>query len=98
MVLVNIISAAEGERSSFLQAEYMAYQSVFPQVLAFVVNSPDKPEQTQNIMLVALKSPQKPVLSSLDQELDSFLKQLYRGKIEPNRRMITDDYAPVDHY
>jgi len=98
VVLVNIISAAEGERSSFLQAEYMAYQSVFPQVLAFVVNSPDKPEQTQNIMLVALKSPQKPVLSSLDQELDSFLKQLYRGKIEPNRRMITDDYAPVDHY
>ncbi len=98
VALVNIISAAEGERSSFLRAEYAAYQSVFSQVLVFVVNNPENPQQAQNIMLVALKSPQKPTLSSLDKELNSFLSHLYQGKIEPNKRMITDDYAPVDHY
>jgi spermidine synthase len=98
VVLVNIISAAEGKRSLFLKAEYMAYQAVFPQVMVFVVNSPEKPEIAQNLMLVALKSAEVPELSNSNTELNFLLSRLYKGKIEPNQRMITDDYAPVDHY
>jgi spermidine synthase len=98
VVLVNIISAASGKRSAFLQAEYMAYQAVFPQVLVFIVNSPDQPEAAQNIMLVALKSDRKPELVSSNSDLNLLLQHLYTGKIAPNSRMITDDYAPVDYY
>ncbi|MEI7620808.1 MAG: fused MFS/spermidine synthase, partial [Candidatus Falkowbacteria bacterium] len=98
MVMVNIISAAEGKRSAFLKAEYMAYKAVFPQVMVFTVNLPDQPTTAQNLMLVALKSAVKPEMSSADPEINSFLQNLYTGVIEPNDSMITDDYAPVDHY
>jgi len=98
VVLVNIISAASGKRSLFLQAEYMAYQAVFPQVMVFVVNSPDEPEIAQNLMLVALKSTKVPELFSSDVKLNSLLSRLYTKTITPNSQMITDDYAPVDHY
>lgn len=98
IVLVNIISAAEGKRSAFLKAEYMAYQAVFPQVLVFTVNLPDQPATAQNLMLVALKSAVKPEMFSVDPEINSFLKNVYAGVIEPSDSMITDDYAPVDHY
>ena len=76
----------------------MAYQAVFPQVMVFVVNSPDEPEIAQNLMLVALKSTKVPELFSSDVKLNSLLSRLYTKTITPNSQMITDDYAPVDHY
>jgi len=98
IVMVNLISAAEGKRSLFLRAEYAAYQAVFPQVLVFTVNLPDQPEAAQNIMLVALKSSQKLDFSQADPKFKSMLGNLYQGQITPLDQMITDDYAPVDHY
>jgi spermidine synthase len=98
IVLVNIISAVSGRRSLFLQAEYTAYKAVFPQVMVFVVNEPGKTEIAQNLMLVALKSDQKPKLSNTNSELNLLLQRFYPGEIKSIERMITDDYAPVDHY
>ncbi len=99
IVLVNIISAAQGKRSLFLRAEYMAYKSIFPQAMVFSVNSPDDPGKAQNLMLIASKSEKKmEIAENNDPEMNSLLKRLYTGKIEPNERMITDDFAPVDYY
>lgn len=97
VAIINIISAIDGEQGRFLRAEYATYKSVFPQVYLFPVKNTD-PFVAQNIILVALKSPLKPGFSSPDPELDAYLKHLWAGEIELDMPVLTDDFAPVDHY
>ncbi|MDO8482193.1 MAG: fused MFS/spermidine synthase, partial [bacterium] len=55
VVMTNIISAASGPSSHFLQAEYLTYKRIFPSVFLIKVVSKSDTE-LQNIMLVALKT------------------------------------------
>jgi spermidine synthase len=98
VVLVNVISAVSGSRSAFFEAEYATYQSVFPQVLVFVVNRPDLPEMAQNIMIVALKSPSEPILEGSSPDIQAFLKNISQPQSGAGKEILTDDYAPVDYY
>jgi len=41
VIILNIISAVEGEKSKFLQAEYATYKNIFPQVYLFPVRDPN---------------------------------------------------------
>ncbi len=98
VVLVNIISAIEGENGKFLRAEYATYKSVFPQVYLIPVRDNSNGLETQNIMLVALKSDVKPLFISDDQELNNYLEHLWDKEIDLDVPILTDDYAPVDYY
>jgi hypothetical protein len=98
MVLVNIISAIDGEEGMFLRAEYATYQSVFPQVWLFPISAPGNGMSAQNIMLVALKSDRKPSFSSRDTELNEYLGHVWTGKVGSDMPVLTDDHAPVDRY
>ncbi|MBD3300313.1 MAG: spermidine synthase [Candidatus Moranbacteria bacterium] len=98
VVILNIISAMEGEKGEFLRAEYATYKSVFPQVYLFAVDKADDPNEVQNIMLVALKSDQNPSFESSDPELNSYLKHLWTQEIKQDKPILTDDHAPVDYY
>lgn len=98
VVVLNIISALEGKRSSFLQAEYVTYKSIFPQVYLFPVTAPDDGSQVQNIILVALKSDKSQTFSDTNIELNGFLTHLWEKPIETNFPILTDDFAPVDYY
>jgi len=100
IVILNIISSMEGEKSLFLRAEYVTYRSIFPQVFLFPVRDFDNGEEVQNIILVALKSKDKQniAFNSDDLELNGYLQHLWKKEIDTNIPILTDDYAPVDYY
>jgi spermidine synthase len=98
IVLVNIISAIEGDQGMFLRAEYATYKSVFPQVWLFPVSNPDIGTMAQNIMLVALKSGKWPSFRDNDRELRGYLAHLWTGDVISDLPVLTDDLAPVDNY
>jgi len=98
IVMVNIISALEGEKSAFAKAEYATYKAVFPQVFLFAVQGAGmKRDLNQNIMLVAVKSDAKMSLSSDDEEMQDYLSRLTTIE-EGDARVLTDDFAPVEYY
>ncbi len=98
VVILNIISAINGDKGQFLRAEYLTYKNIFPQVYLFPVKEPTNGEKVQNIILIALKSENKPNFFSSNSELDQLLKHLYQDPIASDMSILTDDYAPVDYY
>jgi len=98
VILVNMISSIEGEGGEFLRAEYATFKTVFTQVYLFPVEDAHNSLEVQNIILVALKSKQKPPLTSNDRELNGYLKNLWTKEIQEDMPVLTDDYAPVDNY
>jgi len=98
VVLVNMISSIEGEGGEFLRAEYATFKTVFTQVYLFPVEDAHNSLEVQNIILVALKSKQKPPLTSNDRELNGYLQNLWTKEIQEDMPVLTDDYAPVDNY
>ena len=98
IVMINIISAIEGEKGKFARAEYATYKKVFPQVFLFTVKNINDGNKTQNIMLVALKSEKIPSLESSDQEINGFLSRVWKRPIANDMPVLTDDFAPVEYY
>lgn len=98
VIMVNIISAIEGEKGKFARAEYATYKKIFPQVFLFAVQNIKDGNETQNIMLVALKSEKISKLESLDKETRGFLSQVWKKPIADDVPILTDDFAPVEYY
>ncbi len=98
VVILNIISSIEGEMSDFLRAEYRTYTSVFPQVYILPVGHPHDATRIQNITLIALKNKSLPLWVSDDPEINEFLSHRWTKPIREDLPILTDDYAPVDHY
>ncbi|MBT3817586.1 MAG: fused MFS/spermidine synthase [Candidatus Magasanikbacteria bacterium] len=98
IVILNIISALEGEKSWFFQAEYATYASIFPQVYVFPVKDLENAENRQNIMLIALKTEKEYTFESDDEQLQQYLQHLWKKEIITDKLILTDDYAPVDYY
>jgi spermidine synthase len=98
VVLVNMISGIDGDVGMFLRAEYATYRAIFPQVHLFPVRDLEDGETVQNIVLIALKATAKPALRSADPELDGYLQHLWTREIKQDMPILTDDFAPVDHY
>ena len=98
VVIVNLISSLEGSRSLFLRAEYATYASVFPQVYLFPVDDMEDTERVQNVILVALKSDETPSFESDDSQLQAYLQRVWTQPVETDLPILTDDFAPVDHY
>ncbi|MEK7570633.1 MAG: fused MFS/spermidine synthase [Patescibacteria group bacterium] len=95
IVMSNIISALDGDKGKFLQAEYHTYKSVFPYVYVFPVRTIENPYSAQNIMVVASK--EKLALTSEDKEMQEYLSHLWKKEI-PHVQILTDEYAPVEQY
>ncbi len=98
IVVANLVSGLIGEKGKFFQAELNTYESIFPQVMVFPVNEPDKLENLQNIVLVAFKNKTDIDLTSEDQEINSYLKNYREINLDSDAIILTDDYAPVDYY
>jgi spermidine synthase len=98
VVLVNLISALEGERGRFFCALRATYASVFPTVLAFAVDDPLDRTRAQNIILAAFASAGEPPLSATDPELDAMLSRRVQPPPDASCETLTDEYAPVDRY
>src|SRR3989344_6130495 len=92
-IMVNILSAIDGEKGKFARAEYATYKAVFPQTFLFAVQDTGDADKTQNIMLVALKSEK-----ISDKETAKFLSQAWNKPIADDMQVLTDDFAPVEYY
>jgi len=98
LVMVNIISAINGEKGKFLRAEYATYKKIFPQVYMFSVELYRLSTQTQNLVLLALKSSEKKSFLSDNEEFNYYLSRVWKKEIEQDLPILTDDFAPVDQY
>jgi spermidine synthase len=98
VVLVNIISAIEGEKGEFLRAEYATFKRIFPQVYIFPVNNSKDGIEVQNQMLVALKTDKVPDFISSNPELQSYLSHRWNKDIALDMPILTDGFSPVDSY
>jgi spermidine synthase len=97
VVIVNLISAFEGEGAKFLQAELRTYREVFPQVYVFKARQ-DKPlHLAQNAILVAAKA-DRIGFNSNDETIAGLLKNHYEQPFDLSLPVLTDDLAPVEYY
>lgn len=96
-VLLNIIGTMQGEKSRFIQSQYLTYQQFFPEVFLLPIDSSD-PYNLQNIMLVAVKNPHTLSYESKNTELQNLLARKTYLELDENTPILTDDYAPVDYF
>lgn len=98
VVILNIISAIEGEKGKFLRAEYATYKSLFPQVYLFPVTSSGNGNIVQNIILVALKSEKDQTFNNSDPKLNEYLQHLWKRTVDADIPILTDNFSPVAYY
>jgi len=98
VVILNIISAIEGEKGKFLRAEYATYKSLFPQVYLFPVAGSGYGNIVQNIILVALKSEKDQTFKDSDPKLNEYLQHLWKKTVDADIPILTDNFAPVAYY
>jgi len=98
VVLINIVSAIEGEKGKFLRAEYATFKTIFPYVYLFPVRDHGNGLCVQNIILVALKSKKNPIFKNDAQNLNEYLQHLWDKEVKTDMPILTDDYAPVENY
>ncbi|MCB2219189.1 MAG: fused MFS/spermidine synthase [Bacteroidetes bacterium] len=101
-VFANIISSLSPDNNQFLLSQTATYQAVFPQVYLFAVQYPnpttEEKEHFQNIMLVALKSNDPVLMSSLNPELNNYLQHHISISGTGEAEILTDEYAPVEYF
>jgi spermidine synthase len=98
VIMINIISAIDGEKGKFARAEYATFKKIFPQVFLFAIKNINDSDETQNIMLVALKSEKIFKWESPNKEIEKFLSQAWKKPIANDMPILTDDFAPVEYY
>jgi len=98
VLILNLVSAIEGEKGKFLRAQYKTFKSVFPQVYLFPVRYPNDGKKPQNIILVALKSNIIPSFKSNNDELHKYLNHQWKQSVNEDMPILTDDFGPVEYY
>lgn len=98
VVLLNLISAIEGDKGKFLRAEYATFKSVFAEVYLFPVHDTVDGTKLQNIMLVALKKPVNRPFTSNDPQIQEYLYHVWEKSVPSDMPLLTDEFAPVDQY
>ena len=96
IVIVNLISAFEGEGSLFLQAEYETYAKIFPHIYLFKPNTEKPASAAQNVILAAVKN--EPEYSKKTEIISELLANQYFKKPDSTVQILTDDLAPVELY
>ncbi len=97
VIIVNLISAFEGEGAKFLQAEVKTYQEVFPNVYLFKAKAGKADNFAQNAIIIATKS-NKISFESTDETISNLLKNRYEKPLDLSVPSLTDDLAPVEYY
>ena len=98
VLITNIYSAIQGNKGKFFRAAYSTIKSVFPRVYVFPVQYPRYGEEPQNIIIAALKSDRPPDIVRFDPEMEKYLSHMWKYKIDCDLPILTDEFAPVEHY
>jgi len=95
IMMINLISAIDGDKGKFLKAEYATYKSVFPYLYLFVADNREV-DSVHNLILVVSKKELN--LNSDNSLINEYLDTEWKGEIKTDMQILTDDYAPVDYY
>lgn len=107
IVLMNVISAIEGEDGRLFQSIYQNLEKEFAETRVYCVGDPGHPERVQNLMLMAFangEKKEKPETASIifrnpsSSEIARMEQRLHRDPIQYTVPPLTDDYAPVERY
>ncbi|MCK5332551.1 fused MFS/spermidine synthase [Candidatus Parcubacteria bacterium] len=102
--ITNIISAISGKKSEFFRVEYKTIAEKFENVFVFATRdaSMDQSETVQNIMIIATKENvdiDEMIDNNRDEDIAKLLDKYWKYEIQVNDvKILTDDYAPVEHY
>ncbi len=106
-VMMNIISAFQGEDSYILQSIYAALKSSFKHVYIFAITPQQNKEAVQNFMAIALPDKNETVQAIIEQGQDihkfsaPIQKMLSARILEPVPAQVAplrDEFAPVERY
>jgi spermidine synthase len=98
IVLINLLSAIEGQRGRFFRAFFATCASTFPSVTAFAVDNPNDPSGWQNLIIAAFISEAVPSSLNSDREIAAMLANRIITPVALDLPLLTDDFAPVDRY
>lgn len=99
IVITNTITAIGGKNGKFLQAQVATYKAIFPHVYIFPVQDAHDPLSTQNIMIVASRTPVTPYANpQTDPDITPLLAHYWQHDIPHDLPILTDDHAPVEYY
>lgn len=98
VLVINLISSIDGDKSKIFRSEYATFKSVFPNVYAFAVTNPEDKLNIHNIMLVGHKSDKLADLKSSDSTIQSYLDNQIILDEHDTGIILTDDFAPIDSF
>jgi predicted membrane-bound spermidine synthase len=98
LVLSNVTSSISGDSGKFFRAEYATYKEIFPQVFVFLPSKVPGSGEIQNIVLVGSKSVKPFDFKTADQRFSGYLGGLWKGPVETDVPVLTDDFAPAEYY
>lgn len=102
-LLMNIISAVEGEDGRLFQSIWQALAPHFAEIRVYCVGYPNNPEMVQNLMVAAFTDEPRPSARGYGaspgrSEVDAMEARLYAKPIEALAPPLEDDFAPVEKY
>lgn len=96
LVIVNIISAFDGDKSKIIRSIASTYDQVFNSVEIFAVQAGARPTDAQNIILVAANKKLDFSQNNLSPRSKSLLS--HHRAIDLNSTVLSDDWSPIDTY
>jgi spermidine synthase len=98
VVIFNLGGAISGTGNGFLKAELATYSAVFPRVHLFKINADYPDDRFQNLIIIAAKEKNAALLTSQNPQFANLLSHLYEKHIDSDKKILTDDLAPVEYY
>jgi len=95
VLVMNVLASYKGDGARFINAQYKTLKEVFPQVEVYLVTEGERPQDPQNISLIAYKGTNRDLKARL-QKADAKLASRNITLDAEGAPMLTDDFAPVD--
>lgn len=93
-LVANLVTSISGKNSGLLNWQYSTLKEVFPKVEVYKIIDDRPDNQVQNIILISYKNQATQIdLTKLSQNI----KQVDSSKLYNSKKILTDDYAPVEH-
>ncbi|WP_127960290.1 fused MFS/spermidine synthase [Serratia microhaemolytica] len=101
IVMMNIISAIEGDNGRLLRGIYHAFRQEFAEVMLIPVNYPGSAEEMQNVMLMAFATKgtvNEQVIANLPPYIAAMYSVRWRQPVSEDIPALVDNFAPVERY
>ena len=93
VVITNIISSIEGDKSNFIKYEYSTYKAIFDEVKVYQVLPQREQSEEQNLILVGIKG--KDNIDNVKYQQYQELLGTELTNFSSDKEIVTDNYAPI---